>query len=60
MVFPDHVGYPISAGADEAGKQNYYMLEIHFDNPEGLEDVKFKTGTKVYYTDELRLNTINQ
>jgi len=53
MVFPDHVGYPISEGED-AGKQQYYMLEVHFDNPEQIENVQFKTGTRVYYTDELR------
>jgi hypothetical protein len=53
MVFPENVGYPLAEGA-EAGVQRYYMLEHHFDNADKLNNVKFETGTRVYYTDNLR------
>jgi len=53
-VFPENVGYPISDKAEDVGKQRYYMLEIHYDNPERLKDVRFRTGVKAYYTDKLR------
>lgn len=54
MVFPENVGYPISEGSD-AGIHQYYMLEIHYDNVDELSGPSFKTGTRVYYTDNLRL-----
>ncbi|XP_035704417.1 DBH-like monooxygenase protein 2 homolog isoform X2 [Folsomia candida] len=53
MVFPENVGYPISEGSD-AGIHQYYMLEIHYDNVDELSGPSFKTGTRVYYTDNLR------
>lgn len=53
MTFPDNVGYPIGDG-DNAGKQIYYMIEIHFDNPDEEEGIQFKTGVQFYYTDEIR------
>lgn len=49
-MFPENVGYSIG---EEAGQQ-YYMMEIHYDNPAEIEGLKFETGVEFYYTDELR------
>ncbi len=59
---PDNVGYPISDA--DANVQSYYMLELHLDNPEKLEGLEFNTGTRFYYTNNLRciaqaLNVVN-
>ncbi|XP_021960173.1 DBH-like monooxygenase protein 2 homolog [Folsomia candida] len=53
MTFPENVGYPIGEG-DDAGQQFYYMLEIHYDNPDKKEGVQFKAGVQFYYTNETR------
>lgn len=53
MVFPENTGYPIGEG-DSAGKHMYYMLEVHYDNPDEFENVKFNTGVQFYYTNETR------
>lgn len=47
MTFPENVGYPI-------GQESYYMLEIHFDNPEELTGIPARSGVAVYYTNETR------
>lgn len=33
---------------------DYYMFEIHYNNPQQLEGVTFETGAVVYYTPQLR------
>ncbi|XP_021952866.1 DBH-like monooxygenase protein 1 [Folsomia candida] len=50
LVFPEDAGYPIG---DLPGQQ-FYMMEIHYDNPDMIEGLKFETGVEFYYTDELR------
>lgn len=52
LSLPENVGYPIGGNTTE---REYYMYEIHYDNPDELEGVEFETGTIVYYTEELRL-----
>lgn len=54
MAFPENVGYPISDGPS-AGIQQYYLLEIHFDNPKMEQGVHVKFGTRLHYTNKLRL-----
>lgn len=46
QYLPEHVGIPV-------GKMNYYMLEIHYDNPSrtNFED---KSGLRIHYTEKLR------
>jgi len=51
-VLPETLGYPI--GEENNGKQQYYMMEIHYDNPEKRNDATFNTGVTMYYTDALR------
>jgi len=53
MVFPDNIGYPIG---EDGGKQRYYKLEIHYDNPKNDTNVIFETGVQVYYTSEIQVN----
>jgi len=51
---PKHVGYPIGENPHE-----YFMLEIHLDNPKTLSGVRFETGVEVLYTDKLRYKVNN-
>ena len=50
-LFPDDLGMPI--GLDD-GRTEYYMTEVHFDNPELREDLDILAGFEIYYTSELR------
>lgn len=46
---PDHVGLPLADG----NKAKYFMLEIHYDNPE-FRQVKDSSGLRIHYTKDLR------
>ncbi|KAJ4447565.1 hypothetical protein ANN_09572, partial [Periplaneta americana] len=46
---PDHVGLPLSDG----DKAKYFMLEIHYDNPE-FRRVRDSSGVRIHYTENLR------
>lgn len=50
MIFPENVGFPIG----ENGQSQYYMMEVHYDNPKELKGVTFDTGVRTYYTPNLR------
>lgn len=47
---PEEVGYPVG----ESGLHEYFIIEVHFDNPQLLSGVKVETGAVIYYTDEPR------
>ncbi|KAL5275199.1 MOXD1 family protein [Megaselia abdita] len=51
QFLPPHVGIPI--GGDKTG--NYYMLEIHYDNPQGIKSHD-RSGLRIHYTEKLRVN----
>ncbi|ODM94234.1 DBH-like monooxygenase protein 1 [Orchesella cincta] len=51
MIFPEDVGYPVP---DELGENQYFLMELHYDNPQMLEGRKFKTGARIYHTNQLR------
>lgn len=48
--FPNHVGIPLAEK-----KHSFYMLEVHFDNPDERNAVD-TSGLKLHYTSELREN----
>lgn len=50
FYYPPKAGYPI--GMADSPKQ--YMLEMHYDNPEGIEGRTDSSGVKFYYTSNLR------
>ncbi len=50
VLYPEHVGYPI--GVD--GKPTYYLLEVHYNNPEIAKGVTVESGMEIFYTRELR------
>ncbi|XP_071533457.1 DBH-like monooxygenase protein 1 [Panulirus ornatus] len=50
-VFPEHVGFPI--GADHGGA-NYFMLEIHYDNPSYKKGIVDGSGLRIFHTEKLR------
>lgn len=49
IFHPPHVGIPVGSAVDE-----YYLLQIHFDNPNGLEGVLVNVSLDMFYTDTLR------
>lgn len=51
MVFPEGVGYPVGENLDV---KQYYMLEVHYDNPKSLAGLQFDTGVRSYLTPKLR------
>ncbi|KAG7172306.1 MOXD1 1-like 1 [Homarus americanus] len=50
-VFPDHVGFPL--GEDHGGA-DYFMLEIHYDNPSLKQGIVDGSGLRLYHTQKLR------
>ncbi|XP_076272907.1 MOXD1 homolog 1 [Rhynchophorus ferrugineus] len=48
--FPNHVGLPLGSR-----KNSYFMLEVHFDNPQ-MKTVMDTTGLRLQYTSKLRKN----
>ena len=49
-MFPYHVGQPIG-GEERAG---YFLLQIHYDNPDMDTGVVDNSGLSILYTDKLR------
>jgi hypothetical protein len=49
LVFPDDIGFPW--GEEET---EYFLFEVHLNNPEKLGDVTFETGVTIYDTTVLR------
>ncbi|XP_021953168.2 DBH-like monooxygenase protein 1 [Folsomia candida] len=49
MTFPKNVGYPIGNSPAE-----YYMIQMHFDNPSTLTGVAVRSGVTVYFTNETK------
>ncbi|CAL8109979.1 unnamed protein product [Orchesella dallaii] len=50
-VFPSNVGLPVP---DKLNENEYYYMEMHFDNPQNLSDKVIVSGVRAYYTNELR------
>ena len=55
IVFPEEAGLAFGghSGAESA-ESRYYLLEVHYNNPDLLQGVRFEAGVDVYYTPELR------
>ncbi|CAH1243297.1 MOXD1 [Branchiostoma lanceolatum] len=54
IVYPEHVGYPISED-DDSG---YVMMEMHYDNPLLASGIRDSSGIRLTYTPELRDNDL--
>ncbi|XP_042880997.1 uncharacterized protein LOC122258825 [Penaeus japonicus] len=50
-MLPDHVGFPMG---EEHGGSTYYLMEMHYDNPNLQADVVDASGVKIFYTENLR------
>ncbi|KAK4288778.1 hypothetical protein Pmani_038210, partial [Petrolisthes manimaculis] len=50
-MYPDHVGIPMG---EEHGGATYFMLEIHYNNPNLRTGVVDSSGVRVLYTEKLR------
>jgi len=53
-LFPEDVGFPINEPGHES-TTSYVKMELHYDNPDLLQNVAFESGITVYHTPELRL-----
>lgn len=53
MTFPPNTGYPIGE-EEETDREYFYMLEVHYDNPDEIAGLRFETGVSFYYTNEIR------
>lgn len=51
MFHPPHVGQPLGNSQDE-----YYLLQIHFDNPDIRTGVTVNVSLDMFYTSQLRPN----
>lgn len=49
LVLPEMTGYPIG----DSGRQEYFMFEVHVDNPE-LQTGTFEIGIDLFYTSKVR------
>ncbi|XP_070572376.1 DBH-like monooxygenase protein 1 homolog [Ptychodera flava] len=50
FYFPEQAG--LSLGAD--GDPTFVMLEMHYDNPDSLDNIYDSSGIRIYYTPRLR------
>ncbi|EDO49634.1 predicted protein [Nematostella vectensis] len=50
FVYPDHVGSPL--GLDFQGR--YFVMEVHYNNPDKLAGKIDNSGVRFFYTDSLR------
>ncbi|XP_042880664.1 DBH-like monooxygenase protein 1 isoform X2 [Penaeus japonicus] len=50
-MFPEHVGVPMG---EEHGGATYFMLEIHYNNPNLRRGVVDSSGVRIMYTEKLR------
>lgn len=51
---PDAAGIPM--GNHAQGGAVYVLLQVHYDNPQLLSNIKDDSGFRLYYTDKLRAN----
>ncbi|CAG7826683.1 unnamed protein product [Allacma fusca] len=50
LILPENIGIPLN----EFGLPEYFLLEVHYDNPKKLVDLHYSTGVEVYTTPRLR------
>lgn len=50
-MYPEHVGFPLG---EKHGGATYFMLEIHYDNPNLRTGVVDSSGVRIMYTQKLR------
>lgn len=51
VLLSDHVGLPMG---EDYGGANYYVLQVHYDNPKLKKGVVDSSGLRIFYTDQLR------
>ncbi|CAG7823378.1 unnamed protein product, partial [Allacma fusca] len=50
LILPENIGIPLN----ELGSPEYFLLEVHYDNPNKLSDLNYNTGIEIYTTTNLR------
>ncbi|XP_064084123.1 DBH-like monooxygenase protein 1, partial [Macrobrachium nipponense] len=48
---PEHVGFPLG---EEHGGATYFMMELHYENPNLRKGIVDNSGLRIYYTEKLR------
>ncbi|XP_067938987.1 DBH-like monooxygenase protein 1 [Watersipora subatra] len=52
FYFPEKAGYPL--GGPDGSAPNYFQIQMHYDNPEGLNTFVDSSGLRVTYTPTVR------
>ncbi|XP_070572311.1 DBH-like monooxygenase protein 1 homolog [Ptychodera flava] len=50
FYFPEHAGFSLGS----VGDPTFVMVEIHYDNPDNLDNIYDSSGIRIYYTPTLR------
>ncbi|CAG7729825.1 unnamed protein product, partial [Allacma fusca] len=50
LILPENIGIPLN----ELGIPEYFLLEVHYDNPNKLSNLNYNTGIEIYTTKNLR------
>ncbi|XP_047477058.1 DBH-like monooxygenase protein 1 [Penaeus chinensis] len=50
-IMPDHVGFPLR---EEHGGATYFMMEMHYDNPNFRQGIVDSSGLRLFLTETLR------
>ncbi|CAG7723093.1 unnamed protein product, partial [Allacma fusca] len=50
LILPENIGIPLN----ELGIPEYFLLEVHYDNPNNLSNLNYNTGIEIYTTTNLR------
>nr|XP_053647657.1 DBH-like monooxygenase protein 1 [Cherax quadricarinatus] len=50
-MWPEHVGFPLGHGH---GGADYFLLEIHYDNPTFKKGIVDESGLRLFHTERLR------
>ncbi|XP_037780094.1 DBH-like monooxygenase protein 1 isoform X2 [Penaeus monodon] len=53
QILPNHVGFPL---LEEHGGATYFMMEMHYDNPNFRQGIVDNSGVRIFLTENLREN----
>jgi hypothetical protein len=55
VAFPPEAGMPIGVGAEGEAIPNWFSIQVHYNNPEGVvSEAPDSSGIRITYTSDLR------
>lgn len=55
IFFPEHTGLPFNM---DTSQQEYYMMQLHYDNPDLIPNLTLRYSLELFYTEKLRPNDL--